>query len=176
MNITLRASLETDISALTAIYAHAVTHGTASFELVPPDQPEMARRRAALVDADFPYLVAERESAIVGYAYAGPYRPRPAYRSTVEDSIYVAPAAQGTGIGRLLLERLILEAEARDFRLMVAVIGDEESHGSIGLHRSLGFDMVGTLPGIGYKHGRWLSTVLMHRSLGAGVTTPPTRR
>jgi phosphinothricin acetyltransferase len=176
MSIKLRACLETDIPSITAIYAHAVTHGTASFELEAPDQPEMSRRRAALVGSDYPYVVAEREDAIVGYAYAGPYRPRPAYRSTVEDSIYVAPDAQGIGIGRLLLARLIEEAEARDFRLMVAVIGDEESYGSIGLHRSLGFDMVGTLPGIGYKHGRWLSTVLMQRSLGPGITTPPTRR
>jgi L-amino acid N-acyltransferase YncA len=176
MSVNLRPSLETDIPAIAAIYAHAVTHGTASFELVPPDESEMARRRIVLVDGDFPYLVAEREGAVLGYAYAGPYRPRPAYRSTVEDSIYVAPDAQGTGIGRLLLERLIDEAEARDFRLMVAVIGDEESLSSIGLHRSLGFELVGTLPGIGYKHDRWLSTVLMHRSLGPGVAIPPTRR
>ena len=176
MSITLRASLETDVPAITAIYAHAVTHGTASFELAPPDQPEMARRRAALIDADFPYLVAEQEGVVVGYAYAGPYRPRPAYRSTVEDSIYVASSARGSGIGRRLLQGLIAECESRDFRLMVAVIGDTESHGSISLHRSLGFEMVGTLPGIGYKHGRWLATVLMHRPLGPGVATPPTRR
>ena len=166
MSIKLRACLETDIPSITAIYAHAVTHGTASFELVAPDQAEMSRRRAALIEADYPYLVAERDDAVVGYAYAGPYRPRPAYRSTVEDSIYVAPEAQGSGIGSLLLARLIAEAEARDFRLMVAVIGDEESHGSIALHRSHGFDLAGTLPGIGYKHGRWLSTVLMRRVLG----------
>ena len=125
--------------------------------------------------ADFPYLVAERDGEVLGYAYAGPYRPRPAYRSTVEDSIYVAPATQRSGIGRLLLERLIEASEARDFRLMVAVIGDADSHGSIGLHRSLGFEMVGALPGIGYKHGRWLSTVLMQRPLGPGMSAPPTR-
>ena len=133
MSIKLRACLETDIPSITAIYAHAVTHGTASFELMAPDQAEMSRRRAALIDADYPYLVAERDDAVVGYAYAGPYRPRPAYRSTVEDSIYVAPEAQGSGIGSLLLARLIAEAEARDFRLMVAVIGDE---GIPRLHRA----------------------------------------
>jgi phosphinothricin acetyltransferase len=175
MSILVRPCASADIPAISAIYAHAVTHGTASFELVPPDEAEMARRRAALVDGGFPYLVAEREDVVLGYAYAGPYRPRPAYRSTVEDSIYVAPSAQGSGIGRLLLERLIVEAETRDFRLMVAVIGDAQSHGSIGLHRSLGFEMAGTLPGIGYKHGRWLASVLMHRPLGAGMAAPPTR-
>jgi phosphinothricin acetyltransferase len=175
MSILVRPSVGTDIPAITAIYAHAVTHGTASFELTPPDAAEMARRRAALVEADFPYLVAERGGEILGYAYAGPYRPRPAYRSTVEDSIYVAPAAQGAGIGRRLLTALIREAEARDFRLMVAVIGDAESHGSIALHRSLGFEIVGSLPGIGYKHGRWLASVLMQRPLGSGAATPPTR-
>lgn len=175
MSLQLRASVEKDIPAIAAIYAHAVVHGTASFELTPPVESEMSRRRSALLDADFPYLVAERGGAIVGYAYAGPYRPRPAYRSTVEDSIYVAPGAQGTGVGRRLLERLIGECEARDFRLMVAVIGDVESHGSIALHRSLGFHMVGTIPGIGYKHDRWLSTVLMQRPLGAGALVPPTR-
>jgi phosphinothricin acetyltransferase len=175
MTILVRPSLATDIPAITAIYAHAVTHGTASFELTPPDAAEMARRRVALVEAGFPYLVAERGGEILGYAYAGPYRPRPAYRSTVEDSIYVAPAAQATGIGRRLLTELIREAEARDFRLMVAVIGDAESHGSISLHRSLGFEMVGSLPGIGYKHGRWLASALMQRQLGPGTATPPTR-
>jgi phosphinothricin acetyltransferase len=175
MSILVRPSVDKDISGIAAIYAHAVTHGTASFELAPPDAAEMARRRVALVEADFPYLVAERGGEILGYAYAGPYRPRPAYRSTVEDSIYVAPAAQGAGIGRLLLAQLIREAEARDFRLMVAVIGDAESYGSISLHRSLGFEMVGTLQGIGYKHGRWLASVLMQRPLGPGAATPPTR-
>jgi L-amino acid N-acyltransferase YncA len=119
--------------------------------------------------------VAEKDGAILGYAYAGAYRTRPAYRSTVEDSIYVAPSAQGQGVGRLLLAALIEECERRDFRLMVAVIGDEESKGSIGLHRSMGFEPVGILKGIGYKHGRWLSTVLMQRPLGRGMQEPPTR-
>ncbi|MBZ6075675.1 GNAT family N-acetyltransferase [Microvirga puerhi] len=175
MTILVRPSVASDLPAITAIYAHAVTHGTASFELAPPDAAEMARRRDALLDGDYPYLVAERDGEILGYAYAGPYRPRPAYRSTVEDSIYVAPSAQRLGVGRQLLIRLIEESEARDFRLMVAVIGDEESHGSIGLHASLGFEPVGVLSGIGYKHGRWLSTVLMQKRLGRGMEEPPTR-
>jgi L-amino acid N-acyltransferase YncA len=175
MSIQIRPSVESDLAAITAIYAHAVTHGTASFELSAPDKAEMARRRTALLDGGYPYLVAEREGEILGYAYAGPYRPRPAYRSTVEDSIYVAPSAHRLGVGRRLLSRLVEECEARDFRLMVAVIGDAESHGSIGLHRCLGFDYVGTFEGIGYKHGRWLASVLMQRRLGHGTAEPPTR-
>ena len=175
MSILVRPSSESDLEAVTAIYAHAVKHGTASFELDPPDRAEMARRRAAILDGGYPYLVAEQDGAILGYAYAGAYRTRPAYRSTVEDSIYVAPSVQGRGVGRLLLTALIEACEARDFRLMVAVIGDEDSKGSIGLHRSLGFEPVGILKGIGYKHGRWLSTVLMQRPLGRGTGEPPTR-
>jgi phosphinothricin acetyltransferase len=175
MSILVRPSSKSDLDAISAIYAHAVTHGTASFELEPPDKLEMVRRRAALMEGGYPYLVAEKDGAILGYAYAGAYRTRPAYRSTVEDSIYVAPSAQGQGVGRLLLAALIEECERRDFRLMVAVIGDEESTGSIGLHRRMGFEPVGILKGIGYKHGRWLSTVLMQRPLGRGMQEPPTR-
>ena len=119
--------------------------------------------------------MAEKDGTILGYAYAGAYRTRPAYRSTVEDSIYVAPSAQGQGVGRALLGALLDECEALDFRLIVAVIGDEDSHGSIALHRSLGFELVGVFKGIGYKHGRWLSTVLMERRLGHGIEAPPTR-
>jgi len=175
MSLLVRPSLASDLPRITAIYAHAVIHGTASFELDPPDLAEMTRRRSVLLEGGFPYLVAEQDGDLVGYAYAGPYRPRPAYRSTVEDSIYVDPAAQRQGVGRRLLEALIRECEARDFRLMVAVIGDEESHGSIGLHRSMGFELSGVIEGIGYKHGRWLSTVLMRRPLGPGMSQPPTR-
>ncbi len=175
MSLLVRPSEAADLPAITAIYAHAVAHGTASFELQPPDEAEMARRRGVLLDAGYPYLVAESEGRVLGYAYAGPYRPRAAYRSTVEDSIYVAPGGQGRGVGRALLSRLIAECEALDFRLMVAVIGDEASTGSIRLHASLGFQSVGVLPGIGYKHGRWLASVLMQRPLGAGAATPPTR-
>jgi len=175
MSILIRASTESDLDAVTAIYGHAVKHGTASFELEPPSRAEMSSRRAALLDGGYPYIVAEKDGAILGYAYAGAYRTRPAYRSTVEDSIYVAPDAQGQGVGRLLLAALIEECEARGFRLIVAVIGDEDSHGSIALHRSLGFEHVGVFKGIGYKHGRWLSTVLMQRPLGRGMDEPPTR-
>jgi L-amino acid N-acyltransferase YncA len=175
MSLLVRPSVDADLPAITAIYAHAVTHGTASFELDPPDEAEIARRRMALLEGGYPYLVAEHDGAILGYAYGGAYRTRPAYRSTVEDSIYIAPEAKRQGVGRKLLTALIDECEARDFRLMVAVIGDEESHGSIGLHKSLGFDLAGVIKGIGYKHGRWLSTVLMRRTLGRGMSEAPTR-
>jgi L-amino acid N-acyltransferase YncA len=175
MALCLRPTADSDLPAITAIYADAVVHGTASFEVEPPGEGEMARRRAALLDAGYPYLAAEREGIVLGYAYAGPYRMRAAYRSTVEDSVYVAPRARGQGIGRALLGALIQQCETLDFRLMVAVIGDEGSTGSIRLHRSLGFEPTGILPGIGYKHGRWLGSVLMHRRLGPGTATPPTR-
>ncbi|WP_230530505.1 GNAT family N-acetyltransferase [Microvirga roseola] len=175
MSLLVRPSRDADLPAITAIYAHAVLHGTASFELDPPGEAEMARRRQALLEGGYPYLVAERDGVVLGYAYAGAYRTRPAYRSTVEDSIYIAPEAQGQGVGRALLKDLIDACEAMDFRLMIAVIGDEESKGSIGLHRSLGFALSGIIPGIGYKHGRWLSTVLMQRPLGRGISQPPTR-
>jgi L-amino acid N-acyltransferase YncA len=174
MELRIRPAAETDIPAIAAIYAHAVRHGTASFELDPPDEAEMARRRSALLDGGYPYIVAERAQELVGYAYAGAYRTRPAYRSTVEDSVYVAPAAHGQGVGRALLAALIEACERRDFRLMVAVIGDRASSGSIRLHEALGFAHVGALEPVGYKHGRWLATVLMQRVLGAGATTPPT--
>ena len=174
MALHIRAVAPGDIPQIADIYAHAVTHGTASFELQPPDLAEMERRRAALVDAGYPYLVAERDGVLLGYAYAGAYRPRPAYRSTVEDSVYVAPAAQGGGVGRTLLSALIGACEERDFRLMVAVIGDRASSGSIRLHEALGFQHVGALEPVGYKHGRWLATVLMQRVLGPGASTPPT--
>ena len=175
MSILVRPSSESDLDAITAICAHAVTHGTASFELDPPSEEEMARRRAAILEGSYPYLVAEKDGTILGYAYAGAYRTRPAYRSTVEDSIYVAPEARGQGLGRILLGALIRACEALDFRLMVAVIGDEASVGSIRLHESLGFEKSGILPGTGLKHGRWLATVLMHRPLGPGQAAPPTR-
>ena len=175
MSLLVRTSTDADLSAIAAIYAHAVEHGTASFELAPPSTAEMERRRAALLEGGYPCLVAERDGALLGYAYAGPYRPRAAYRSTVEDSVYVAPGAKGQGVGRALLARLVDECEALDFRLMVAVIGDEASHGSIRLHESLGFKHAGLLPGVGYKHGRWLATVLMTRPLGPGAGAVPTR-
>jgi phosphinothricin acetyltransferase len=173
--ISIRPVRSADIAAITRIYAHAVQHGTASFELDPPDVDEMTRRLAALDAGGFPYLVAEAESEseILGYAYAGPYRARPAYRFTVEDSVYIAPAAHRRGLGRLLLERLIIESDARGYRQMIAVIGDSAQHASIALHAALGFRMIGTFEAVGWKFGHWLDSVLMQRSLGAGAASKP---
>lgn len=171
--IDFRASAADDIPAITAIYRHAVLEGRASFELEPPDEREMAARREAIVSAGYPYLVAELEGEVAGYAYAGAYRSRPAYASTVENSVYVKDRLQGRGIGRLLLQRLIAEAEARGFRQMVAMIGDTANHASIRLHARLGFERIGTLRSVGWKHERWLHTVLMQRALGPGDVQPP---
>jgi phosphinothricin acetyltransferase len=171
--ISIRPAEPRDVAAITRIYDHAVRHGTASFELAPPDEAEMARRQKELFAGGFPYIVAEQATAVVGYAYAGPHRARPAYRWTVEDSIYVDPALHGRGIGRALLERLIAEAERSGFRQMLAVIGDSANAGSIELHRALGFRMVGTFDNVGFKFGRWLDSVLMQRALGKGAETKP---
>lgn len=160
-----------DMAAIAAIYGHAVRYGSASFELSPPDEREMASRREKLVAAGYAYLVAEIEDAVVGYAYASAYRSRPAYGNTVENSIYVKEGFQGRGIGRALLRRLIAEAEVAGFRQMVAVIGDSANRPSIRLHESAGFHIVGTLRSVGWKHDRWLDTVLMQRALGLGDAT-----
>jgi phosphinothricin acetyltransferase len=170
---SIRPAAPGDIAAITGIYADAVAHGTASFELEPPDQPEMARRQRTLLDGGYPYIVAERGGNVIGYAYAGPYRSRPAYRFSVEDSIYIAPAAQRLGIGRALLARLIEESELRGFRQMIAVIGDSAQHSSIALHRALGFRFIGTIENVGYKFDRWLDSVLMQRALGPGADRRP---
>lgn len=161
------------MTAVTAIYGHHVRHGFASFETEPPTLEEMLRRRADVTGKGLPYLVAEREGAILGYAYAGTYRPRAAYRDTVENSIYLRPDTVGQGIGRLLLPALVAECEARDLRQMVAVIGDSGNEASIRLHASCGFRMVGVLEAVGYKLGRWLDSVLMQRRLGQGPSAPP---
>src|SRR3954467_12640066 len=155
MALLIRAVAPGDIPHVADIYAHAVTHGTASFELQPPDLAEMERRRAALVDAGYPPLAPEQDGVLLGYAYAGAYRPRPAYRSTVEDSVYVAPAAQGGGVGKTLPSALIGACGERDFRLVGGGIGARPSSGSIRLHEALGFQHVGALEPVGYKHGRW---------------------
>jgi len=162
-----------DIAAITRIYADAVRHGTASFELEPPDEAEMAQRREALLEKRYPYLVAERAGAVAGYAYAAAYRARRAYDWCVEDSIYIAPEFHRQGIGRLLLARLIEESAALGFRQMIAVIGDTANAGSVAVHAAAGFRLVGTFQSIGWKHGRWLDTVLMQRQLGGGDTAPP---
>jgi L-amino acid N-acyltransferase YncA len=172
--LTIRDLREADIPAIAAIYADAVLTGTASYEIYPPDEAEMARRWAALAEAGFPYLVAEAEGRVLGYAYAGPFRTRPAYRYFVEDTVYVACDAQRRGVGRALLARVIAMCEERGFRQMVAVIGDgERQAASIGLHAALGFRKVGVLEGTGFKFGRWLATVLMQRPLGPGNRTLP---
>ena len=162
-----------DIAAITRIYADAVEHGTATFEIEPPDAAEMARRQQALLADGLPYLVAEQAGVVAGYAYAGRYHARPAYRWTLEDTIYVAPAFHRRGLGRLLMARLIVEAEARGFRQMVAVIGDSANAASIALHVAVGFRLIGTLQSVGFKHGRWRDTVLMQRPLGNADATPP---
>ena len=173
-SITIRPATAEDIPVITRIYAHAVRHGTASFELDPPDEAEMLRRQRALRDGRFPYIVAEADGAVLGYAYAGLYRTRPAYRYTVEDSVYVAPEAQRQGVGRVLLDALIVRSTALGFRQMIAVIGDSTLQAaSIGLHAAAGFRMVGTLDAVGYKFDRWLDSVYMQRALGPGSDTPP---
>jgi phosphinothricin acetyltransferase len=174
--VTLRPAGPADIPAITRIYAHAVAQGTASFELEPPDEAEMTRRMRTLRDGAYPYIVADSAGAVTGYAYAGPYRARPAYRWCVENSVYVAPEFQRRGIGKLLLLRLIDEAERCGFRQMVAVIGDSAQTASIAVHRAAGFMMVGTLRSVGFKFGQWLDTPLMQRPLGAGDTTLPEKR
>jgi phosphinothricin acetyltransferase len=171
--IIIRAAALADIAAITGIYADAVVNGTASFEIEPPDEAEMTRRQAALLNNGYPYLTAEIEGTVAGYAYAGPYRSRPAYKWSVEDSIYVAPAMHRNGIGGLLLRRLVAESEQRGFRQMIAVIGDSAQIGSIAVHERAGFSHIGTLRSVGFKHGKWLDTVLMQRALGKGDTTKP---
>ncbi|XEY21060.1 N-acetyltransferase family protein [Azospirillum sp. HJ39] len=172
--IAVRASTDADIPAIAALYAGHVLHGTASFEEVPPDEAEMARRRADILARGLPYLVAECEGRLAGYAYAGLYRTRSAYRFTLENSVYVAEGMGRRGIGRALLLPLIEACEAAGYRRMVAVIGDSANQGSIGLHGACGFRPVGVLPAVGFKFGRWLDSVLMERPLGDGSSRLPT--
>lgn len=169
--LLLRPSTPADLPAVRDIYAHAVTHGTGTFELEVPDAAEMARRRDDVLSKGLPWLVAERDGQVLGYAYAGPFRPRPAYRFSVEDSIYLHPQAHGAGVGRALLAELVARCQAAGARQMLAVIGDSANAGSIGVHRALGFEHIGTFRSVGWKFGRWLDVVLMQRSLGAGATT-----
>lgn len=169
----IRPAAESDLPVVTAIYEHAVRYGTATFELIPPDLAEMTRRFRVLKDGGFPYLVAALDGAVVGYAYAGAYRPRPAYRFTVENSVYLDPAIHRRGIGMKLMRRLIEECETRGYRQMIAVIGDSANAGSVGLHSASGFQMIGTHPNVGLKFGRWLDTVMMQLALGEGASTIP---
>lgn len=169
----LRDATIADLDQIQPIYAHHVRHGAASFEESPPDLAEMTARFQALKAKNMPYLAALEDERILGYAYAGPYRPRSAYRFTVEDSIYLAPDAAGKGLGRLLLAELVDRCTAMGMRQMIAVIGDSANVASIGLHRALGFAMIGTLPAIGFKFGRWIDSVLMQRALGEGSSSLP---
>lgn len=166
--LRIRPSAETDLPAIQAIYGQAVLEGTGTFETEVPGVEEMGRRRAEVLGRGLPWLVAERDGVVLGYAYANYFRPRLAYRFCVEDSIYLAPAAQGQGIGRLLLAELIARCEAAGSRQMLAVIGDAANAGSIGVHTALGFQHTGLVKSAGWKFGRWLDVVMMQRTLGLG--------
>jgi L-amino acid N-acyltransferase YncA len=169
----IRPSHDDDLSAITAIYAHHVLHGTGTFETTPPSRDEMATRRADVLAKGLPYLVVENAGNLTGFAYCNWFKPRPAYRFSAEDSIYLAPHAHGQGVGRALLAELCASAERVGLRSLIAVIGDSSNTGSIGVHRSNGFTHIGTLPSCGWKFGRWLDVVLMRRSLGPGDATAP---
>jgi phosphinothricin acetyltransferase len=174
MKPSIRPATPADIPAVTRIYAPAVDHGTASFELEPPDEAEMARRMSDLTAKGFPYIAAEIDGAFAGYAYAGPFRGRPAYRFTVENSVYVATAMQRRGVGRVLLDALIAACDKAGHRQMIAVIGDSPNQAaSIALHAAAGFQHIGLLPAVGFKHGRWLDSVLMQRAIGDGARSNP---
>jgi phosphinothricin acetyltransferase len=175
-DILVRPATIADLPAITAIYDDAVRTGTATFELTPPDLAEMTRRFETLADGGFPYLAGLLDGGIAGYAYAGPYRPRPAYRFTVENSVYLDPGAHRRGLGTALMVELIAQCEARGFRQMIAVIGDSANAGSVGVHRKTGFELIGTHPAVGFKFGRWLDTVMMQRALGDGGATVPEQR
>ena len=169
----IRASRDEDVAAITAIYTHHVLHGTGTFEIDPPTAQDMAARRADVLAKGLPYLVAEEAGQVLGFAYCNWFKPRPAYRFSAEDSIYVADAARGRGLGRQLLEALAMQAEAAGVRKLLAVIGDSANAGSIGVHRAAGFTDVGVMRSVGGKFGAWRDIVLMEKPLGAGDTTAP---
>ena len=171
--LLIRPSTAADLPAITAIYAWNVHHGTGTFELDAPDDAEMTRRHDDVLAKGLPWLVAQRGEAVLGYAYANHFRPRRAYRFCLEDSVYLAAQAQGQGIGRLLLAELLARCEAAGARQMLAVIGDSANLGSIGVHRTLGFEHTGTMTAAGWKFGRWLDVVIMQKSLGTGASTAP---
>ena len=171
--LILRPSTAADLPAITRIYGHAVQHGTGTFELDAPDEAEMARRREAVLGNGLPWLVAERGESVLGYAYANHFRPRRAYRFCLEDSIYLDPAAQGQGVGRILLAEMLSQCEARGARQVLAVIGDSANAGSIGVHRSCGFEPTGVFKSAGWKFDRWLDVVLMQKALRQGSSTAP---
>ena len=166
--VEIRPAVSEDLEEITAIYGHHVLHGLASFEETAPTVEEMASRYSALVELGYPYLVASDGIRLLGYAYAGPYRTRPAYRFSVENSVYISKDAIGLGAGGRLLDALIRDCEAGGFRQMIAVIGDSDNAASIGLHASRGFERAGLLANVGFKHGRWVDSVFMQRALGSG--------
>ena len=175
----LRPAAEDDFAAIAEIYGHFVLYGLASFEEAPPEAAELQRRWRALVEQGYPYIVAEAaapEGRILGYAYAGPYRPRPAYRYTVEDSVYVAQEAARRGVGGALLDAIIAACTELGYRQMIGIVGDSANNASIGLHRSRGFRDVGTFEAVGFKHGRWVDSVLLQRPLGDGAASLPHSR
>jgi len=172
----IRPSHPDDIPQITAIYTHHVLHGTGSFETEAPSEQEMAQRRSDVLSKGLPYLVAAEADRVLGYAYCNWFKPRPAYRFSAEDSIYLAPDAAGNGLGRALLAELMSQAERAGVRKLIAVIGDSANAGSIGVHRSVGFRHVGILDACGWKFDRWLDVVLMDRALGLGDTAAPNAR
>lgn len=169
----LRDACADDAPAIQKIYATHVLTGLASFEEVPPDAAEMTQRMQTIQERGLPFIVAERDGQIYGYAYASPFRTRSAYRYTVEDSVYISNDTLRQGLGRTLLSEVIARCTAAGFRQMIAVIGGSDNQGSIGLHKHLGFEMIGTMPAVGFKFGRWVDGVRMQRALGPGATLPP---
>jgi L-amino acid N-acyltransferase YncA len=172
--VTIRGVTADDAPALAAIYGHHVLHGLGTFEYEAPTAETMAQRLAGVVERGLPYLVAEGDGRVLGYAYASVFRPRLGYRFTVEDSVYIAPDAAGRGLGKALLARVIADCEALGLRQMIACIGDRGNAASIALHRSLGFEDQGVVQSAGWKHGRWVDIVFMRRALGAGDGEAPT--
>lgn len=170
---TIRPSRDQDLPAITAIYAHHVLHGTGTFETTPPSDADMATRRADVLAKGLPYLVLEEDGQVLGFAYCQWFKPRPAYRFSAEDSIYLHPQAAGRGLGRALLQELAARAEACGIRKLIAVIGDSANASSIGVHRAVGFTHAGTIASCGWKFERWLDIVLMERTVGDGDSTPP---
>lgn len=170
-DLLIRPSTPADLPAITAIYGWNVLNGTGTFELDPPDEPEMAGRRDDVLGKGLPWLVAERDGQVLGYAYANHFRPRKAYRFCLEDSVYLADGARGQGLGRLLLAELMARCEALGARQMLAVIGDSKNLGSLGVHRTLGFEHVGVMKSVGWKFDRWIDVVVMQKALGPGDTT-----